>query len=85
MLPFNLKGREEGKKTNPFFLVIKVTQGGGRSMAVPKPGAHLCVGPVWVTGGESPRNLSLCLGDKGASGKEFTFEAKSPGMTSLDQ
>lgn len=58
MLPFNLKGREEGKKTNPFFLVIKVTEGGGRSMAVPKPGADLCVGPVRVTGGESPRNLS---------------------------
>lgn len=83
MLPFNLKGREEGKKTNPFFLVIKVTEGGGRSMAVPKPGADLCGARQGHWWGEPQK--SVCLGHRGASGKEFKFEAKSPDMTSLDQ
>lgn len=44
-------------------------------MAVPRLEADVC-GPVWVTGRESPRNLSAWEAEEPASGKGFKFETR---------
>lgn len=56
MLPFNLKGREEAKKTALFFLITKVTQEGGAWLSL--GWRQMCVGLSGSLVGRAPE---ICL------------------------
>lgn len=71
MLPFNLKGKKVEKKTNLFFLIIKVTLGGAAAWLSLSWG-QTCVG----LSGSLVGKKSVCLGVKGTPGEASTSEAE---------